>query len=109
MARCACDGHEGSYSGVLWRVVAQHALRARQVLTVRANTTGTYPQKIEHRRPARGHNVSGRQRQPLALPRGVRNAGGGLEIEGQRGELGVVQDAGDEVASGSSRDVVVIL
>ena len=74
--------------------------------TARANTA--YPQKLEHRPPAL-HSVPGRQRQPLALPRGVRNAGGGLVAEEQRGELGVVQDAGDEVACGSDRDFVMLL
>jgi len=62
------------------------------------------PKKLEHRRPALGHSVPGRQQQPLALPRGVTNAVGGLVVEVQRGELGVVQDAGDEVACGSDRD-----
>ena len=56
-----------------------------------------------------GHSVAGRQRQPLALPRGVPNAVGGRVVEVQRGELGVEQDAGDEVAGGSDRDFVVIL
>jgi hypothetical protein len=37
------------------------------------------PQKLEHRRLDLG--VAGRQRQPLALPRGVPNAGGGLVVE----------------------------
>ena len=41
------------------------------------------------------------------MPRIVPNAGGGLVVEVQRGELGVVQDAGDEVASGSDRDFVI--
>ena len=71
-----------------------------------------YPQKLEHHRPwvpAIGHNIAGQQRQPLALPRGVPNAGGGRVVEVQLGELGVVQDAGDEVACGSDRDVVAIL
>ena len=87
--------------------MAQHASRARHIPTARANTA--YPQKHEHRSPALGHNVAGRQRQPLALPRGVPNAGGGLVVEAQRAELGVVQDAGDDVASNSNRDVVVAL
>jgi hypothetical protein len=39
----------------------------------------------------------------------VPNAVGGLVVEVQRGELGVVQGAGDEVACGSDRDVVVML
>ena len=68
-----------------------------------------YPQKLEHRLPALGHSVAGRKRQPLALPRGVPNAVGGLVVEVQLGELGVVQDAGDEVASGSDRDFIVKL
>ncbi len=85
--------------------MAQHASRARNIPTARANTA--YPQKLEHCLPALGHSVAGRQRQPLALPRGVRNAGGGLVAGVQLGELGVVQDAGDEVACGSDRDVIV--
>ena len=98
MAPCACEGREESCSGVRWR-------------NPTARATTTYPQKFEHRRPALVRNVSvaGRQQQPLALPRGVPNAGGGLVAEVQRGELGVVQDAGDEVASGSDRDFVIIL
>ena len=43
------------------------------------------------------------------MPRIVPNAGGGLVVEGQRGKFGVVQDAGDEVAGGSDRDVVALL
>jgi hypothetical protein len=39
----------------------------------------------------------------------VPNAVGGLVVEVQLGELGVVQDAGDEVANSSDRDVVEIL
>ena len=71
--------------------------------------TTAHPQKLEHCRPALGHSVAGRQRQPLAVPRGVLNAGGGPGVEVQLGELGVVQDAGDEVACGRDRDVVAIL
>ena len=63
-----------------------------------------YPQKLEHRRPALVHSIAGWQRQPLALPRGVPNAVGGLVVEEQSGEVGVVQDAGDEVARGRDRD-----
>ena len=87
--------------------MAQHASRARHIPTARANTA--YPQKLEHSRPALGHSGAGRQQQPLALPRGVPNAGGGLAlvVEDQPGELGVVQDAGDEVARGSDRDFVI--
>ena len=87
--------------------MAQHASHERQIPTARANTA--YPQKLEHHRPALVHSGSGRQRQPLALPRGVRNAVGGLVVEVQLGELGVVQGAGDEVACGSDRDVVITL
>jgi hypothetical protein len=91
--------------------VAQHASRARHITTARANTA--YQQKLEHRHPVTlGHSVAGRQRQPLALPRSVPNAGGGggLVAEVQRGDkVGLVQDAGDEVACGSDRDVVTCL
>ncbi len=87
---------------------ATRVARTRQIPKARANTA--YPQKFEHRRPANlGHSVPGRQRQPLALPRSVPNAGGGLVVEGQHGELGVVQDASDEVTCGSDRDVVATL
>ncbi len=83
---------------------------ARAAHSVSACKNTAYPQKLEHRRPANlGHSVRVRQRQPLALPRSVTNAGGGLVVEGQQGELGVVQDAGDEAACGSDRDVVVPL
>ena len=37
------------------------------------------------------------------------DAGGGLVVEDQLGEIGVVQDAGDEVASDRDRDVVAAL
>ena len=43
------------------------------------------------------------------MPRIVPNAGGGLVVEGQRRKIGVVQDAGDEVAGGSDRDFVALL
>jgi hypothetical protein len=66
-------------------------------------------QKLEHIIPSLGHDVGGRHRQPFAVPRIVSNAGGGLVVEVQRYKLGVVQAAGDEVARGSDRDVVVIL
>ena len=90
-------------------------MRARHIPTARANTA--YPQKLEHRRQRADHvfgirlgqSVAGRQRQPLALPRGVPNAGGGLVVEVQICKFGVVQDAGDEVARGSDRDFVVVL
>ena len=83
--------------------MAQHASRARHTPTARANTA--YPQKLEHLLPVLvGQNVSGRQRQPLTLPRGVQNAAGGMVVEAQRDEIRVVQDAGDEVACGSARD-----
>ena len=107
MTQCTCEGREGSCIGVRWRVVAQHASRVRQIPTARANTA--YPQKLEHRRPALGHSVAGRQRQPHALPCGVPNADGGIVVEVQLGELGVVQDAGHEVANSSDTDVVVPL
>ncbi len=87
--------------------MAQHASRARHIPTARANTA--YPQKLEHSRPALGHSGAGRQRQPLTLPRGVPNAVGGLVVEVQLGEVGVVQDAGDEVAYGRNRDDVAVL
>ena len=87
--------------------MAQHESHERHITTARANTA--YPQKLEHRRPAPGRSVAGRQRQPLALPCGVRNAGGGLVAEVQLGELGVVLDAGDDVARGRDRDVVITL
>jgi hypothetical protein len=87
--------------------VAQHASRARHIATARANTA--YPQKPEHRRPAIGHSIAGRQQQPLTLPRGVPNAVAGPVVEEQLGEVGVVQDAGDEVARGSNRDAVITL
>jgi hypothetical protein len=86
---------------------ATRVARTRHIPTARANTA--YPQKLEHRRPVPGHSVAGRQRQPLALPGGVPNAGGGPVVEVQPGEVGVVQDAGDELACGSDMDVVAPL
>ena len=67
------------------------------------------PQELEHRRPPLGRNFAGRNGQPLALPRRVPNAGGGRVAEVQLGELGVVQDAGDEAACGGDRGIVVLL
>ena len=43
------------------------------------------------------------------MPRIVPNAGGGLVVEVQICKFGVVQDAGDEMARDSNRDVVVLL
>ena len=98
----------GTWRGAPAKVVREAAAGFGGATRVaRANTA--YPQKLEHRRPALGHSVAGRQRQPLALPRGVPNAVGGRVVEDQLGELGVVQDAGDEVANSSNRDVVVLL
>ena len=53
--------------------------------------------------------MAGRNGQPLALPRRVPNAGGGRVVEAHRGEVGVVQNAGDEAACGSDRGVVAVL
>jgi hypothetical protein len=69
----------------------------------------TYPAKLQHLVPTLGNNFAGRQRQLLVPPRSVPNAVGGRAVEAQRGELGVVQDAGDEVAYCSDRDVVFFL
>ena len=66
-------------------------------------------QKLEHISPSLGHDVGGRHRQPFAVPRIVPNAGGGLVVEVQICKFGVVQDAGDEVARGSDRDIVAVL
>ena len=78
---------------------------ALEKITANANL----PQKLEHRRPPLGRNLAGRNGQPLALPRRVPNAGGGLVVEGQPGEVGVVQDAGDEAACGSDRGLIILL
>ena len=78
---------------------------ALEKITANANL----PQKLEHRRPPLGRNLAGRNGQPLALPRRVPNAGGGLVVEVQRGEVGVVQNAGDEAACGSDRGLVAVL
>ena len=64
-------------------------------------------QKLEHRLPSLSRNFGGRHGQRFAAPRVVRNAGGGLVVEEQRGELGVVQGAGDEVARDRDGDVFV--
>jgi hypothetical protein len=66
-------------------------------------------QKLEHRRPSLSRNLGGRHGQRFAAPRVVRNAGGGRVVENQRGELGVVQGAGDEVARDRDRDLFVVL
>ena len=78
---------------------------ALEKITANANL----PQKLEHRRPPLGRNLAGRNGQPLALPRRVPNAGGGLVVEPQLSEVGVVQNAGDEAACGSDRGLVVVL
>ena len=79
------------------------------------------PQRPEYRRPFLDHiprrpvreYIVERQHadimQPFAAPRVVPDAGGGLVVEDQLGEIGVVQDAGDEVASDRDRDVVATL
>ena len=72
-------------------------------------STANLPQKLEHLRPPLGRNFAGRNGQPLALPRRVPNAGGGRVAEVQRGELGVVQNAGDEAACGSDGGAVILL
>ena len=64
-------------------------------------------QKLEHREPSLSRNFGGRHGQRFAAPRVVRNAGGGRVVEVQRGELGVVQGAGDEVARDRDGDVFV--
>ncbi len=66
-------------------------------------------QRLEHRRPSPSRNFGGRHGQPFAAPCGMPKAGGGLVVEGQLGEIGVAQDAGDEVASNRDRYVVVAL
>jgi hypothetical protein len=43
------------------------------------------------------------------VPRIVPNAGGGLVVEGQSRKIGVVQDAGDEVARDSNRHFDAVL
>ena len=78
---------------------------ALEKITANANL----PQKLEHRRPPLGRNLTGRNGQPLALPRRVPNAGGRRVVEAHRGEVGVVQNAGDEAACGSDRGVVAVL
>jgi hypothetical protein len=55
-------------------------------------------QKLEHLRPSRSNNFGGREGQRLTAPPIVRNAGRGQVAEVHRGELRIVQDAGDEVA-----------
>ena len=63
------------------------------------------------RRPVRDYIVERQHAdiKPFPAPRVVPNAGGGLVVEDQLGEIGVVQDAGDEVASDRDRDVVAAL
>ena len=78
---------------------------ALEKITANANL----PQKLEHRRPPLGHNLAGRNGQPLALPRRVPNAGGGRVVVVQLCEVGVVQNAGDEAACGSDRGLIILL
>ena len=86
-------------------------MNAEQIRTGKITANANLPQKLEHRRPPLGRNLAGRNGQPLALPRRVPrlNAGGGRVVEGQLGEVGVVQNAGDEAACGSDRGVVAVL
>jgi hypothetical protein len=67
------------------------------------------PQMLENGFPIGTVCRLGQKRQPLALPRKVTNAGGGLVVEGQLGEFGIVQDAGNEVACGSDSELVATL
>jgi hypothetical protein len=97
-----------TWRGAPAKVVREAAAGFGGAIRLRAQNTA-YPQILEHLRPALGHSGAGRQRQPLAPPRGVRNAVGGPVVEPQLGELGVAQGAGDEVARGRDRDFVVIL
>ena len=64
---------------------------------------------LTNRAPSATDDRCGRNGQPLALPRRVPDAGGGRMAGIQLGELGVVQDAGDEAACGSDRGVVALL
>ena len=64
-------------------------------------------QKLEHLHPSLSRNFGGRHGQRFAAPRAVRDADGGLVVEVQLRKLGVVQGAGDEVASDRDRDVFV--
>ena len=70
-------------------------------------------QRLEHRSPFSPFRIFERQHadngQPFTAPRVVPNAGEGLVVEDQLGEIGVVQGAGDEVASDRDRDVVAAL
>ena len=64
------------------------------------------------RRPVRDYIVEQQNAdimQPFAAPRVVPFADKGLVVEDQLGEIGVVQDAGDEVASDRDRNVVAAL
>ncbi len=81
----------------------------RKHALAKSTSNANLPQKLEHCRPPLGCNFAGRNGQPLALPRRVPNAGGGRVAEVQLGELGVVQDAGDEAACGSNRGAVALL
>ena len=84
-------------------------MNAEQIRTGKITANANLPQKLEHRRPPLGRNLAGRNGQPLALPRRVPNAGRGSVVEEQRGEVGVVQDAGDEAACGSDRGLIILL
>ena len=77
MARCACEGGEGSCSGVRWRNP-----------TARANTA--YPQKLEHRPPAPSDVV--------ALASASLGGSGGLVVETYSRQLGHVEEGGNEAA-----------
>ena len=84
-------------------------MNAEQIRTGKITANANLPQKLEHRRPPLGRNLTGRNGQPLALPRRVPNAGGGRVVEPQLSEVGVVQDAGDEAACGSDRGLIILL
>ena len=65
---------------------------------------------LKNSAPSATDDRCGRNGQPLAQqPHRVPNAGGGRVAEVQLGELGVVQDAGNEAACGSDSGAVALL
>jgi hypothetical protein len=82
-------------------------LRAQRLEIARENTT--HSQETQHFRPTPGHNIAGRNRQPLAPPRVMADAGGGMVVKPHVPQLDIVQDTGDDAAHRGDADLVAAL
>ncbi len=65
--------------------------------------------EAQHCRPPFCHNFGGGHVQPFAAPRIVHNADGRIDVQVQKGKIGVVQDARKEMASNYDRYIIAAL